>query len=84
MTREDIRNSIQEIFRDVLDNETLEINDRLSADTVDGWDSLAHISIITSVEKAYQIRFGFGELDSLQSVGDLLDMIEKKLNKKSG
>lgn len=79
MTREAIKKTVQEIFQDVLDNDTLIIDDSMSADMVDGWDSLAHISIITSIEKHYKIRFGLGELDSLETIGNLLDMTERKL-----
>jgi len=70
---------VQDIFRDVLDAETLTIDENSSAENIDNWDSLSHISIITSIEKRYQIRFTLSELDAFNNVGDLIALIEKKL-----
>ncbi len=78
MKRADINHTVQEICRDILDDNSLILNDHQRASDIENWDSLAHISIITSIEKHYRIRFGLGELDSMESIGDLLDMIARK------
>lgn len=81
MSREQINATVQDIFRDVLDSDTLVIEDSLTAADVDGWDSLSHISIVSAIEKHYGIRFTLGELDSFNDIGDLIGMIEKKLSR---
>lgn len=66
------------IFRDVLDNDDLVITPATKAEDVDGWDSLAHIHLVVSIEKALKMRFTAEEVSSLQNVGDLATLILKK------
>jgi acyl carrier protein len=46
---------------------------------VEDWDSLAHINLVTSIEKQYRIRFALGELKELKNVGDMMDLIRTKV-----
>lgn len=78
MSNDNIKATVQEIFRDVLDNPALVIAENLTAADVDNWDSLSHISIIDSIERHYKIRFSLGELDSFHCIGDLIAATEKK------
>ncbi len=66
------------IFRDVLDDDDLVITPATKADDVDGWDSLAHIHLVVSIEKAFKMRFTAEEVSSLENVGDLVTLIIKK------
>lgn len=66
------------IFRDVLDDDDLVITSATKAEDVDGWDSLAHIRLVVSIEKALGMRFTAEEVSSLQNVGDLATLIIKK------
>lgn len=66
------------IFRDVLDDDDLVITPATKAEDVDGWDSLAHIRLVVSIEKALGMRFTAEEVSSLQNVGDLATLIIKK------
>ena len=70
---------LQEIFRDVLDQPDLVLTRSSNASNVDDWDSLAHINLVTSIEKRYKIRFALGELQDLKDVGDMIDLIKAKL-----
>jgi acyl carrier protein len=78
----DLLPEVQEIFREVLDQPDLVITRDSSASTVDDWDSLSHINLITAISKRYKIRFALGELESLKNVGEMLDLMQAKLNKK--
>jgi acyl carrier protein len=73
---------VQEVFRDVFDRPNLVINRQSSAYNVEGWDSLAHIDLVTAIESRFKTKFALGELEELKNVGDLLDLIETKLSKK--
>ena len=66
------------IFRDVLDDDDLVITPATKADDVDGWDSLAHIHLVVSIEKAFKMRFTAEEVSSLENVGDLVTLSIKK------
>jgi acyl carrier protein len=74
-----ILEELQEIFRDVLDQPDLVLTRSSNASNVDDWDSLAHINLVTSIEKRYKIKFALGELQDLKDVGDMIDLIKAKL-----
>jgi acyl carrier protein len=70
---------LQPIFRDIFDNPSLVILAESSAKTVDGWDSLAHISLVSAIEQEFNIRFALGELERLNNVGDMVALMKTKL-----
>ena len=74
-----ILNDLQPIFHDVLDNPKLVISRQSSALNVPDWDSLAHINLITAVEHEFHVKFSLGELGDLKNVGDMIDLMERKL-----
>lgn len=74
-----ILDRLQPIFQDVFDDSTLRVERTSSGHTVDGWDSLAHINLVSSVEKEFGVRFALGELEDLRNVGDMIDLMEHKL-----
>lgn len=69
---------LQALFRDVLDQRDLELTPESSAATIPGYDSLAHINIITAVEQEFSIRFELKDILSLQNAADLIALIERK------
>ena len=77
----DLLPEVQQVFRSVFDSDDLVITRESNAHSVDGWDSLAHISLVMALEKKYKVKFGLGELRELENVGDLLNLLGKKLSK---
>lgn len=69
---------LQPIFEDVLDQPGLSITRSSNAQNVEDWDSLAHVNIVTAVERRFKIKFALGELQELKNVGDMIDLIDKK------
>lgn len=80
--REQVFNSVQEIFRDIFDDEEMVIADDMTADDVDEWDSLEQILLLTAMEKKFTITFEIGEVGKLKNVGEIVDLIVKKAEKK--
>ena len=78
-SEEVLLNEIQDIFRDVFDQPDLTINRDSSAKTVEDWDSLMHVHLITAIERRYKVKFALGELQNFTNVGDLLKALEHKL-----
>jgi acyl carrier protein len=76
---DDLLPEIQRIFCDVFDDPSLVITRDSNASTVEDWDSLAHVNLVTAIEKKYRIRFALGELQELKNVGDMIDLIQEKL-----
>lgn len=78
MTSDEILNRVREVLKDVLDDDALEVGARTVASDVDGWDSLNHVRIMISIEKAFGIRFSAAETKKLANVGELVKLIDAK------
>lgn len=78
MNKDQIIREVQEIFRDVLDNEEIVLANDTTADDIEEWDSLTHIQLIVAIEKHFQIRFTSREILSWQNVGEMIDCIASK------
>lgn len=76
MTTMDLLN---EIFRVVFDDDSIQIKPEMTANDIDGWDSLSHVNLITAVEARFKIRFTQKELLTLKNIGDLYKTIESKI-----
>ncbi|MBR3642413.1 MAG: acyl carrier protein [Lachnospiraceae bacterium] len=79
MSREEVFDKVQEIFRDVFDDEELTISDQTNSDEIDEWDSLEHISLIISMEKEFSMKFDIKEVNKLENVGEMIDLIVRKM-----
>jgi acyl carrier protein len=78
MQSSEIYQQLGGIFADVFDDE-IELKPEMTADDVDGWDSLTHIRLIISVEKAFKIKFSTAEVGKLKNVGEFVDLITSKV-----
>jgi acyl carrier protein len=76
---ESILEQLTVIFRDVLDNEKLQLSTTSSAQNVEDWDSLNHIQIVVAIEKHFRIKFTATEIQKWKTVGDMVTSIETKL-----
>lgn len=81
MINPEILQKITAIMREVLELPDLVVTSETSAADVDEWDSMTHIQLIGAIESHYKVRFALGELQALKNVGDMIGLIEKKLNK---
>lgn len=79
MSREEVLEKVNEVLKDVLDLEDLVIDDETTANDVDEWDSLNHISIISAIEDEFGISFNMTEVVNFQNVGDMVDKIMEKI-----
>jgi acyl carrier protein len=70
---------LNEIFGMVFDDDTIQISRTMTANDIDGWDSLSHVNLITAVEARFRIRFTQKELLTLKNIGDLYDTIDAKI-----
>ena len=78
MDEAQIFDRLTEIIRDVFDEDSIVVTPELSADDVDGWDSLTHIRLILTVEKSFKIKFSTSEIGKLENVGDLVALIKAR------
>jgi acyl carrier protein len=78
MDEDQIYTRLTEIFADVFDEDSIKLTAKLSAKDVDGWDSLTHIRLILTIEKAFKIKFSTSEVGKLENVGDLVALIKAR------
>jgi acyl carrier protein len=78
MDNTQILNSIQEILRDVADDDAIVINENSTADDVEGWDSLTHIQLVVAIEKQFKIKFTAAEIQKWKNVGEMIASIGAK------
>ena len=76
----DILGRLQDIFRDFFDDETIVLQNETSPDDIEEWDSLAQVNILVICEVEFDIRFDVDEIESIKNAGDIIDLIERKLN----
>jgi acyl carrier protein len=79
MDEKSIMPELEQVFRKVFNNESLIISREMSANDVDGWNSLNHMILVSEVEKAFSIRLKLKDLNKMHNVGDMIDIILSKL-----
>lgn len=74
----DTLSRLQALFRDVLDQPNLTLTPRTNAESIEGYDSLAHINILTAVEQEFGVHFELQDILSLENAGDLVALVQRK------
>ena len=75
---------LNDVFRDVFEDEDLAVTTETTAADVVGWDSLMHVRLVMAIEKAFGVRFSSSDIDSLRNVGDLVKVLDRKSAAGSG
>ncbi len=78
MTREEVLDKVNDIFKDVFNREDLVINFETTAKDVEGWDSLKQITLIEIIEGEFNIGFSMEEIVEMADVGKMVDIILQK------
>jgi acyl carrier protein len=70
--------NLQELLGDVLEVDPSVLDDDAGQSNTDGWDSLAHVSIIAAIEETYGVEFSAAEMRDASSVGTLRAVLAAK------
>ncbi|MGA2776338.1 MAG: acyl carrier protein [Steroidobacteraceae bacterium] len=76
MDEPQIYERLTEIFKDVFDEDSIHVTPELTANDVAGWDSLTHVRLIVTVQKAFKIKFTTSEVTKMAKVDDLVRLIK--------
>lgn len=76
MAREEILKKVNEIFHEVFDDDTIVVVEQTTAEDVEDWDSLMHITLISEIEAAFGFKFQMKDVVGMKNVGEMLDIIE--------
>ena len=79
MSRDDLYMKLNEVFQEVFDDDSITVNDVTTADDIEDWDSLEHINLMVAIEKAFNIKFKMGVITSFKNVGEMVDIILKRI-----
>lgn len=79
MNKNQIISEMQVTFRDVLDEPELVLTEELTADDVEGWDSLTHVQLQVALEKQFGIKFTAKESLMWENVGDIITSVENRV-----
>lgn len=80
MTTKEIYANLTDIFREIFDDQQIELRPDTTAADIADWDSFNHINIIVAAETRFGIKFQTAEVESLKNVGDMVATIERKLS----
>ncbi len=69
---------LNDVFQEVFDDDEITVERETSAKDIEEWDSLMHVNLVLAVEKRFGVRFTSTEVASLQNVGELCDLIDRK------
>jgi acyl carrier protein len=79
MTDPELYAGLNEIFRQVLDDDTVTLTPAMTAEDVEGWDSMNHIFIVVEIEKRFGVKFRAAEMEELKNVGELAALVREKV-----
>jgi acyl carrier protein len=75
LTREQILERTNDIFRDVFDDESIKVSKTTTANDVEDWDSLMHINLVLAIESGFGMKFTMGEVTGMKNVGEMVDIL---------
>ena len=78
MTEQEVWDGLKEVFAETFDDDTLSITRETTADDVPGWDSMKMVTLLITIQERFHIRARSQEIESLKSVGDLADLVQRK------
>lgn len=73
--RVEIKKRLNRVFQDVFDDETIEIKEETTAEDIEEWDSLMHITLVLSIEKEFGMKLSAAEVGKLSNVGAMIDLL---------
>jgi len=79
MSREEVFEKLNGVFCEVFDDEDIVIGETTTAEDIEDWDSLEHITLVAAVESEFGVKFSMGQVVTLKNVGEMVDLIMSKL-----
>ena len=74
---DEIYERLNEVFRDFFDDDEIELTPETTAEDIEDWDSLNHITLMAAVEEEFGVRFTMGQVSGMKNVGEMAEIIAK-------
>lgn len=78
MDEAEIYTKLGGVFRDVFDDDRIDIHPGLSPNEIAGWDSLMHLRLLLTIERRFKIKFSTAEIGELKDVGEIVSVIASR------
>lgn len=78
MNTKEIYERLGSVFQDVFDDKDIQLTSSTTADDIDDWDSIEHITLISAVEDEFKMRFTMGEVSGMKNVGEMAEIIQQR------
>lgn len=77
----DIIERLNDTFRYVFNDDGIIVSDGITADDIDAWDSLSHITLVVAIEKEFGVKLKAAEVGKLKNVGEMISILEQRASK---
>lgn len=81
LTRDEVMRHLQDVVRQVLNNDSIVLSDTTTAADISGWDSLKNVQIMLGCEKKLGIRLRARDINALENVGQMADHLLATVSK---
>ena len=78
MNDHDIITRLNDVFRDVFDDDSLSVNENTTSADIEDWDSIEHINLISAVEDEFSMQFRMREVSGMKNVGEMIAIIKER------
>ena len=72
---------LDRVFQDVFDDSSIRVGPETTADDIEDWDSLEHITLISAVEREFRMKFKMGEISSMKNVGEMARIAMERMKR---
>lgn len=79
MEKKELMDKLTEIFREVMDNDEIVLNDETTSEDIEEWDSLSHIELIDVIGKELGVKITSMEFRGWENVGEMVESLLQKL-----
>ena len=75
MKKEEVYERLNNVFRDIFDDDSIIVKPETTSNDIEDWDSLEHINLVVAIEQEFGMKFNMNEVTSMKNVGEMVDII---------
>jgi acyl carrier protein len=72
---------LEQVFHNIFEDDSIKLTRETTAQDIEAWDSVQHVTLMLEIESEFKVRFSTSEMAYLKNVGELVDLIDKKMKK---
>jgi acyl carrier protein len=73
-----LNEKLVEIVAELFDLDPAAVDDALTPEDVELWDSMNHLRLVSAVEEEFQIKLSMQEIESIHSLAVLRALVEQR------